>query len=535
MSDSDGEKTVRFLGKNLYHEKQPRRRAEAVAEAVVLQEKCLVVVPSPLLGYGLDVLVRRLPESSRILCIEREETLMAIALESIPNDLVRNPRVHFVRTDAPEGAAAFVEKTLGAWRFRKVQTVALNRGYSIHDEFYRKSASAILDLVQVFWRNKMTSVALGRLWMKNILLNLSLLPGSKSIEDLRFAKPLVLTGAGESLETSLELIVRSRDRIQVLTVDTALPALLAAGVRPDFIVAAEAQFANQYDFIGLGDWSIPVIADLTSYPGVARRFSGDRFFFLSRFSELSWFGEAAKSGILPPLIPPLGSVGVMALHLAGRATPPDHPIFLAGFDFSYSPGKPHSRGAPSHVLALAGSGRLSRPRYLSAWFDRPKTSALRKDGSLKDCDAVLASYRTAMRDTALSRGNVFDLGKTGLDLGIPIVKNETEFRGLIPPARGEAEAEPRSVRFAGWSGEAVRDFYENLLEGLEEGARVLREAGSERDEFLAKYDFITIDFPDVPPLPPPDPSFAKRCALSADWYRRRVLQGMELLSTLPRS
>jgi len=309
--------------------------------------------------------------------------------------------------------------------------------------------------------------------------------------------------------------------------------LLAAGVRPDFIVAAESQFANQYDFIGLGDWNIPVLTDLTSYPGIARRFSGDRYFFLSRFSELSWFKEAASAGILPPLIPPLGSVGVMALHIAGLATPHDLPIFLAGFDFSYTPGKPHSRGAPSHLLALSGSGRLSHPRYLAAWFDRPKTSALRKDGSREDCDAVLASYRTAMKDTALARGNVFDLGRCGLDLGIPVVRNETEFYGLIPSEYGKEAPEPE--RRSRWSDEIVRGYYESLLERLEEGEHALRNTGSERDEFLMKYDFITLDFPDVPPLPPPDPSFAKRCVLSADWYRRRVRQGMELLATLPRS
>jgi hypothetical protein len=254
---------VLFQGRNLYHEKAPRERAEATARQIQVTGNCLLIVPSPLAGYGIDILLDRLPESSHILCVEGYEELMRLSVSSIPEHILKDPRISFVRTASAAAALLFIEKKIKNGRLRRTQTVLLNRGYGLNPELYRQIADEILLAIQTFWRNRMTSLHMGRLWMKNFFLNLSLLPSAQTLSAFSLEKPTVVAGAGESIEEAIPFLSVHRDSLQIVAVDTALPVLQSAGIRPDLIVIAEAQYANFYDFTALQDWSIPAAVDIT--------------------------------------------------------------------------------------------------------------------------------------------------------------------------------------------------------------------------------------------------------------------------------
>jgi hypothetical protein len=528
VETTPGGTCVFFRGKNLYHEMAPKEGAEAKARQVPIEENCLLIVPSPLAGYGLEELLRRIPESSHILCIEVQEELMGLSISLIPEDVLKNPSISFIRTDSISAAVGFTDKILKKHRIKKTKTVLLNRGYRINPELYRRMDEAFLLAVQNFWRNKMTALHMGRLWIKNFLINLSILPSMRRLSEFTLTKPTVVAGAGESVEGSLRFLKDNRDSIQIVAVDTVLPVLQSAGIRPDLIVVAEAQYANFYDFIGLQDWSIPVAADLTSYHGILRRFTGPRYVFLSRFEDLSWFEEEDVMGILPPVIPPLGSVGVMALYIVSHALDRNVPIFLTGFDFSYSPGKPHSRGAPSHILHLLGQGRCAYPVFLEAWFNRPKKKLKNKHNRDIIADGIIASYADGMRALVEERGNVHDLGGNGLFIGATVTKEPVlilkEFRELKTQHSLEDNEK--------WDPAEIEKFYMRCLEDLDALDACDTSSDKERGRFRAliqKNDYLTIDFPDAHPLPHTD-DFVRRCLGRVRWYREKIRQGRENLS-----
>jgi hypothetical protein len=510
--------------KPLYHPLYPKSRAEETARQLQIQNQTLVFVPSPLFGYGLDVLLERLPAESRILCVEHDEDLMAVSAGHFPKRLAEDPRLAYVRAADIRQARVFAETRFGLYLFRRVVTAVLTRGYSLFPDFYRGLAGELLDMIQSYWRNRMTSLHMGRLWMGNLFTNLALLPACRPVTRARFTRPVVVTGAGESLELHLDFLRSRRGGFALVCVDTALPVLRKAGLTPDLLVAAEAQFANMYDFAGLDDWSVPVAADIVSYPGILRRFTGPRYIFLSRFADLAWFARAEAAGVLPPFIPALGSVGVMALYLAGRAAGEEFPVFLAGMDLRYQAGKPHARGSPSHTLFLANWSRLAFPRYLASWYGRPREKAPLAGGGAALVDAVLASYRNALRQLVLGRKNIFSLEGAGLDIGAAILRHE-EAEALMEQSRGRAAADGNAawksedtVEAAPWRPETVQAFLTLQCAKLD----ALAASPALEAETLRENDYLLLDFPENPPWPLADAGFIRRVRERAAWYASRI-------------
>jgi hypothetical protein len=487
-----------------------------------IENQTLVLLPSPLFGYGLEALLEKLPPESRILCVEHDEALMAASAAYFPPRLAGDPRLAYIRSADFRQACVFTEKRFGLHLFRRVTTVVLSRGYSLFPGFYRELAAALLDMIQSYWRNRMTSLRLGRLWMGNLFTNLGLLPACRPVSALSFTRPVVVVGAGESLERHLDFLCARRGDFVLVCVDTALPILCKAGLRPDLVIIAEAQFANIYDFAGLEDWSIPVAADLCSYPGILRRFTGPRYIFLSRFADLAWFCGAQAKGVLPPLIPPLGSVGVMALYLACRATGEEFPVFLAGMDLRYEAGKPHARGSPSHTLFLADCRRLGFPRALAAWYGRPREKAPLAGGGAALADAVLASYRGALRQIAVGRRNVLSLEGAGLDLGTAFIRHE-EAAALMAQSRDKKSVPAEDAacvpeEAAAWRMETVKAFLDGQLAKLSS----LAASPALDAEILKENDYLLLDFPENPPWPLEDAGFIRRVRERAAWYALRI-------------
>ncbi len=119
-------------------------------------------------------------------------------------------------------------------------------------------------------------------------------------------------------------------------------------ISADYILAVESQFYNIYDFYGCKDTGIPVICDISAYPKTARITGGENYFFFSEFSDSSFLKEMDNMGLLPGKIPPLGSVGVIAVYAALELT--KLPVIYSGLDFSFIPGKSHSRMSPFITL-----------------------------------------------------------------------------------------------------------------------------------------------------------------------------------------
>ncbi|HUV07723.1 MAG TPA: 6-hydroxymethylpterin diphosphokinase MptE-like protein, partial [Spirochaetia bacterium] len=304
--------TVKYKNRYLYSSVDPVRSIEERIRSLEFGDETLVFVPSLGLGYGLRDLLARLPGSCHILCVEVDQRLMALALKRNPVPLPLSPRLTVVRSESDEQIVSVLH-SLGVDRFRRVLTVRLSGGYYLNRGTYDSFARCLEEEVHTFWKNKMTLFHMGELWIRNILQNLDQIRRSSDITSLGTALPVLVTGAGPSLEENLGLIRKIRERVVVLTVDTALSVLEGGGIKPDIILALEAQIANLQDFIGHTSSGVPLLCDISCSPSVVRLFAESSFFFSSSFYPLELFSRMKAAGLLPEPIPPLGSVGVAAV------------------------------------------------------------------------------------------------------------------------------------------------------------------------------------------------------------------------------
>ena len=257
--------TLEYQGRLLYSRTEPERRCVRVAEALPVQTETLYLLPSPLLMYGVRELLEKLPSSSFLLGIESDEALSRLTEETLATFRPDPSRFRFFPVPSSSDLQDLARELPG-WPFRRVEQIVLNGGFGLNRRLYTEYREALDRQVRICYQDRITLIFLARRWMKNLFTNLSLEPPPFSYRELRTSLPLVVAGAGESLEEGIEELRRVRTSVYLLAVDTALPVLAATGLVPDAVVVLEAQFINIRDFYGTSAQNIDLIADLSSYP-----------------------------------------------------------------------------------------------------------------------------------------------------------------------------------------------------------------------------------------------------------------------------
>jgi hypothetical protein len=515
--------TLLWKGLYFYPPGNPIEYARRKARVVSPPSRSLVLVPSVGLGYGLAELLERLPEDCAILCVEAYQEVMAIALmQELPSD----PRLSIVRTADPAGAAAALNG-LGIHRFRRVIEAPLCAGYRLAPELYARCRQRLEEEIRRYWQNRLTLIAMGSLQVRNIFSNLVLLPRARCFSALSTSLPVVVAGAGPSLEECVPALARRRGSYILAAADTALPSLTAHGIVPDVVVALEAQVANLQDFIPSRDPDMVLASDLSSHPLVNRLFPERLFFFSSRFAPLRLFDRLETFRLHPTPFPALGSVGVAAVHAALQMARAE--IFLTGLDFCFSGSRTHVRGTQYHIAMLAGSNRY-RPVGHDAFQSLTARSRLRvtdKRGKPVATDPVLKSYRDGLQSELDGEElRVMDFGPSGLDLGVRWISIEEweERLGRAPAGRTRLEIDPEQ----GFALDQLRGFLSQEKDLLTRAIGALgnaTETGIVSDEcraLLWETDYAWVHFPDPPGLENPDRSFLARARIAAGYYAQRL-------------
>jgi hypothetical protein len=359
---------------------------------------------------------------SAVLCVEADPILADLARARRPPELADDDRIVFVESSSPEEVVAAARR-MGA--FRSCSVVAPSGGVALDAELYKAMADALTADFEASWRNKAALMILGGRWARNIFDNLAALPAIAPKSLPRFPGAVLVCGAGPSLEDALPLMVRERGRLGVVACDTALGTLLAAGIEPDLVVCLEAQAHNLADFTCLGSRRTTLAADLSSHPSTFRAVRGPKcltFVRITRSPFLSRVEAALREASFPFLpAPPLGSVGVHAVHVARILA--QGPLFATGLDFCFEPGKTHARGCPSLFAEERKLNRLTRwpAQYAASFRERTfKLGGARSTGgsSALLSDPILLSYASLLADrTATNASGLYDLRGRGPSIG----------------------------------------------------------------------------------------------------------------------
>jgi hypothetical protein len=520
--------TIFYKNRKLYSPTDPRDSAERRAESSKIPEQAIVFVPSPLFFYGVPTIVKKLPPSSTVLCVETDQKLFSLSLDYSKKELLEHPSIRYVRTESKERLLSVLEE-MDLSRFRKTVMVRLSGGFALTPEMYRDMYALIEQEIGRYWQNRMTMIYMSKLWFKNVFKNLPSLSSAQSFELCACPKPVVVTGAGESLEDTIALLRSIREHIHILSVDTALPVLHGYGILPDSVCIVEAQLFNVKDFIGFLDSGFTVFYDMSSFAPLIRRLTGPCYPFLSKFTRSAIFSRLEAAGLSPRTLPPLGSVGITALYLALHIT--EYPVFFTGLDFSYTLGKPHARGALSHIETLRKTTRTVSPNLFIHSLTRPLITVCDKNNTSVYTDVVLHSYLKELRELTFKNKRVFDLAPCGLPSGAQRVRTKEEVMEAISAHTPSQSAEQRKGQPYSSNLSVLKEFFSHEITSIDafikSGTLFLQkpftqEMRAEMIDTMLYVDYIFSFFPDADHARQAESNFIKRALIAAYEFRETL-------------
>ncbi|MCL2179872.1 MAG: DUF115 domain-containing protein [Treponema sp.] len=445
-----------YKGKTLLSGIDPAGRAEKTADAVSVSDKTLYFCPSPVYGYGLERFLSRLDAEapgSAVLCVEADSGLYDLSINSISGNVSRNARLRITNICDSANLCGLVRKAWGERRFRRVEILRLTGGWQLFPDVYDSLCDALRNEIAVGWSNAMTLTKFGRLYIRNMLRNLSLIGKYHSVDALSFGEaPVLVLGAGPSLDETLDALKKyfpeksacPQDRLfRIICVDTCLGALKDRNIVPDLAVILESQHWNLRDFIGVRGWKIYAAFDLCALPSSARLLDGQFFLFSTPWTQLNIFKRLKDANLLPAVFPPLGSVGLTAVELARRLT--SGKIICAGLDFSFTLDKYHARSTPGHRGKLNALTRF-KSFINSAVFSRGSSAAVSKSKLNVTSSPIMNNYRSLFEQEFSRDSRIFDIEGSGLPLGVTTLTMDDAVMKL---GGGECEAASDNCAAAG--------------------------------------------------------------------------------------
>ncbi len=406
---------VFFRGRRLYGNR-PRPDAVRRANNLSISDQTIVVLPSPLLGHGLAELLERLPNGSLLFAVELEPDLLRLSQTALKPYL--DQRVRLCGPTIADVQAEIDAVLPGG--YRRVTEVSVSGGGLLHRTEYRRIRDALESRLRTEWRNRITVAGMGRRWVSNIFANLIRSAEAASASHLSSTAPLIVCGAGPSLEAALPVIRAIRSHVGVVAVDTALPVLLSHGVAPDVVVSVDAQYTNVLDFIPCDRTRYWLAADLCSAPAVLSQHTVHQLaVFTTEFAPLPLIKRLHAAGISGAVVPPRGSVGVTAVELSLAIT--DSQIYLAGHDLAYTRGRTHARDAYVDHYYATHTRRL-RPQFPANRIWLHTIAVTGKDGKTVS-DLRLTGYAEQLRHLGRHSGRVRDLCHEGHALGVPVLSS----------------------------------------------------------------------------------------------------------------
>jgi hypothetical protein len=343
------------------------------------------------------------------------------------------------------GLEDFLETEIGDIEAPQVKIVEWRPAFKLYPNLYLELLAEAAAFIKRSDANTRTVKAFGRRWFKNFFHNLGII--RELLLPLPSGIPLVVTGAGPSLEDAIPLILleKKKTKLGILAVSSSVAALNAGGLQPDMVISSDGGF-----------WALPHL-----YECFRSRASFEAAFAAPLSAALpsqaaerpvlvigdgSLWQSLILRGLNIPFItlPQRGTVTAAALDLAFSLSAGD--IFLAGIDLAVKGVKSHARPYAFDRLMSEHASRL-KPLYSQAfnralalkqggsfgiyasWFKNQLASYPRPPSSIGNNNAVfgaLASFTSPRENSAGSAACLKDFVKT--------VKMPSHFKGAAKGA-----------------------------------------------------------------------------------------------------
>lgn len=285
-----------------------------------------------------------------------------------------------------------------------------------------------------------------RLWTHNLVRNYHILSKARPIGELFGSldkAPVIICGAGPSLETDIEQIKELSKSCIVLCVDTALHVLESHEIYPDIVICVDPQSINQYHLEFLRSKDAIFVVEPTTSPQSLRQIPQDRLYFMqSPFVLASILNDSFDQEI--GQIAFGGSVSTNAYDLAIKMGSLN--ILMFGQDFAFSYKKAHASGAKLEERLNFLENRFFRRElhnYKQLFALPVRLVQGKKSNKIPTNDKLmifLQWFEKRIAQDAVREIQVFDLKSEGARLQ----STHTDFESLIPATKAQIKTKDHS-------------------------------------------------------------------------------------------
>ncbi len=316
-----------------------------------------------LLGIGLgETLAETLAASDAgtfILLVESSPAHFKKLLEGFDvSGLICDPRVVISVGESPVDAIMHrLEEEFGVFTRSNFQVIKNGIAVSCDEAYYQEAEKVLARQKQMAEGNLASISRLSPVWQENIFSNLDAIlrnPGIKHLFGRMAGIPAVIVAAGPSLDKNCPWLVKARDSMVIICVDTALKTLLKNGVTPHFVVALDALLHNYFHMAGAERPDYTLVVNPVTYPLILSECAGPMM--VTSYSEpmVQWLEQF--TGDLGQNLTG-GSVATAAFDLAMRMG--CSPIILTGQDLAFTGNRTHSGGGANDEFVYSTVGEMS--------------------------------------------------------------------------------------------------------------------------------------------------------------------------------
>jgi hypothetical protein len=328
----------------LYDPNDPRKSVKAELQDHDFRAEDATLLMGLGLGYHAEAISKRMETDHQLIVIEPSLEVFQVALKTVDlRPLLENDRVHLFAGPAPEGLYEAMEYHLMrivAGSLKELTLTPLAQAFPGPYGEAEDRARKIRTHLVLSYRFNLGNDSL----LSNLLENAAHLPvcgDTGSLSGVLSGTPAIVIAGGPSLSRNIHALKEAQGRACLICVDTALKPLLASGIEPDLVVAADPFPQNARKVEGLTDLGgLPLLFDIGVHSSIPRAFDGPRFVTsnqngLARWLvNLSGFQEDSDRTT---------SAAHLAFH-AARWMEAD-PIVFAGLDLAFPEGAHHVEGA----------------------------------------------------------------------------------------------------------------------------------------------------------------------------------------------
>jgi hypothetical protein len=382
----------------LHSRYKPQAEAERYLDALDLgAETEYFILIEPGLGYLIPPLKKKRP-AAKIIALHVDEAFRSAA----PED---SPVPAWFSGGAP-GLQRFLEDLIPDVEARFIRIIEWRPSLRVYGQAYLTLLSETVEFVKRIDANARTAQGFGRRWVRNFFKNLRL--PRFPLKPASFDSPLLITGAGPSLEEVIPLIKERKKNgsLFILAAASSVKALIQGGLVPDLVLSADGggwalrHLYECFRLSGRREAPPPLAANLSAaLPSQCSRLP------LMILDDGSLWQRTVLRGLgLPSLtMPQRGTVSAAALDLALALSRGN--IFIAGVDLSVRDIKTHARPYGFDPLFQGNASRFS-PFY-SQMFNRARE--INRGGSHRIYASWFSRQAASWPDRVFSLGNNHEL------------------------------------------------------------------------------------------------------------------------------